>query len=557
MIPQQQEEIAVRRLHFQKWSDVFFPAVVLLVLLALWLAHLGNRYLPNYDSIASIQCAAGTFGDPVPSVAARRDLGIELTDQSTFGRCLTAVANDNHPPAYFLLLNAAMRCFDSPYATGLTMSALFGLAVIVVLYLIVREYATPPIAAIGVLCYGLSSGMFGQMLGVRHYTLMLLANTIALYAALRIAAKRSKTPYASKLEWGLLAVGQVLSMWAHYASVFELSALNLWLILRCGRDGKKFWKPYVLTLVGSTVVFSIWLPMFVRQLDYIRRVSGLMDASIPDVASTGDVLQVCVTSFVHSFLRMPGRLHALLWLTASGLLVTLGYFGWRHRAQGLGLLCLLSVGMLAVLFGLVVLGILSPYLVLDTRCTLGLGLNLWLILLVGLFQLPSRVRASLLMILLLGATGSAALRYWRDVNNTCTRGDEFVARTSRQADLIIVDDVPSLAPVYSYRAPGETIVVALYQPELLAKWEDLKRQLAHGTRVLYVSSCIPARRATHTRERMWAVIDRLAGAGLELEQKYSDESKDPLYYAGDYYAFYFVRRGSNENTRTKGIPSQD
>lgn len=530
--------------------DIVYPLAAIVVLTWIWAAHLHVRYLLDVDSVSSICCATGTVGEPVPTTLTQRedfDRFLQITDHSTFANCISAMTGRyHHPPAYFLLLNVAMQAFGAAGIVGTALSASFALAALAVVYVMLRRHASPAFASVGVVCYGVSSGVFDQSLCVRHYTLMLFANLVVLYMALRISDKMSKQSRVSSWEWILLMAAQALSMWTQYLSVFELTLVNAWLIFRCGRDGMRFWRPYLISLTASALLFSFWIPHVIRQ----RREADRMTERYVTVTGgqLGRLGAFCEERFVQAFFRVSSRFPLALRCGAWWIVAACAVCAWRQRNTEFAWFGFFALAVAFTYFGLTVVG-LSPHYFADLRFTLSLAANLWIVLLLGVALLNKRARIAAMAVLVLLASATEAIRYFRDTTRPAAMMNKLIACAGREADLIVLDD-PSTTLARICPARKGSWVLVHSQPKLvewirgdMPQWAASQNKSPETVRVLYAPNISRQFAPDNSREGMLAVIDQLKTAGLELRECSSPPNAENEDNA---YAFYFVGKEQSE-----------
>ncbi|MGC9334013.1 MAG: glycosyltransferase family 39 protein, partial [Anaerolineae bacterium] len=182
-------------------------------------------------------------------------------------------AQDIHPPLYYWLLAGWVRAFGTSEAAVRSLSAGFGVLLVVLIY------------ALGHLLAGRWAGLAASFLAAinpfqvyyaqeaRMYMLLAVWAALAFYAALRwAAAERGHgwNPYA----WGILyALAAAAGLYTHYASPMVLLAANLAIAVSIGlqwrgsaTDGRRHLLRWLAFQVGALLLFLPWLPTAYRQL---------------------------------------------------------------------------------------------------------------------------------------------------------------------------------------------------------------------------------------------------------------------------------------------------
>ena len=210
-------------------------------------------------------------------------------------------AQDIHPPLYYWLLSGWVRLFGTSEAAVRALSALLGVILVVVVYLL------------GCLLAGHWAGLAAALLAAinpfqvyyaqeaRMYMLLALWGALAFYAALRWAAS---SPGERPLGWAALYVlVSAAGLYTHYAFPLVLLVVNLVILLyvalqwRATRldaesgGGRRLWHWLALQVVVA-LLFIPWLPAAYRQLGTWPRVDQSLDllavsAQISQLFSTG------------------------------------------------------------------------------------------------------------------------------------------------------------------------------------------------------------------------------------------------------------------------------
>jgi uncharacterized membrane protein len=182
-------------------------------------------------------------------------------------------AHDVHPPFYYVLLHLWMAMFGDGLFSIRLLSAIPGIATVLVGMLLVRQLASPSTALLAGLLMALFPFAVRYSQEVRMYswlTLLLLSATLALMHWLRAPQRK-----------GWLAVYVLLmaaSFYTHYFTIF--CVLVHWLhvggrSLRRERICKPLWTaPWWLANIAIALLFMPWVPKLYDQLTHLPQLEA-------------------------------------------------------------------------------------------------------------------------------------------------------------------------------------------------------------------------------------------------------------------------------------------
>lgn len=184
---------------------------------------------------------------------------------------ISTTINDVHPPLYYLLLHYWQALFGSSIVSLRGFSVICGVAVVVLMYFLLRRLFSENIARLGTLFVALGPFLVRYSQEARMYSLATLIAVGATYVFVR-ALSNNRRKY---LWWTLYGVLIAFGLYTQYflALIVPAHLIYAWFTLGGGRQSltKLFRLPglWLSGLVG-VVLFLPWLP---PMLDQVTRVS--------------------------------------------------------------------------------------------------------------------------------------------------------------------------------------------------------------------------------------------------------------------------------------------
>ncbi len=279
----------------------------------------------------------------------------------------TLVPNcDPHPPLYFALLHGWIAAFGDATTTMRSLSTLFGLATVAVVYFAGRELDRARGAAhrrfgvgfVAALLFALTPFQVYFSVEARPYALLCLGAALLTYGCLAsvragLAVERRHafawTRRVGAAGWLALFVGGLVVVWTNNTSVLVLGAATvgfvaLWLL---DRDSRATIVPVV---AAGALIALFWLPDWPLLLEQSREVTSGFWIEGPSFSH--------LTYELHQLVGLD-VLDATWWvvLAVVGGLFAIGRrIGWRWA------LMLASLAILPVVFNVAISALLSPIL---------------------------------------------------------------------------------------------------------------------------------------------------------------------------------------------------
>ncbi len=326
---------------------------------------------------------------------------------------------DPHPPLYFALLHGWVRLVGDGTVAMRTLSFLFGLAAIAVVYFAGREVdralarrrdASAPVARFGIgafaaLLFALTPFQIYFSVEARPYALLCLGATMLTFACL-IVLRSIETPTrrlafawldrSTRASWTLLLVGALVVVWANNTAVLVLGAVSaafivLWI---ADRDSRSVMVPMI---AAGVFVGILWAPDWPLLLAQAREVTDDFWIQKPSLAG--------VTYELHNLIGLD-VLRATWWVVlavAGGLVLIARRAGWRWG------LMVAALAVLPIAFNVAISYAISPILI--SRALMGAAPALALALASAVVLIRSKPLRAIAAVLLIAAHLLAVSRY--------------------------------------------------------------------------------------------------------------------------------------------------
>lgn len=241
--------------------DLILLAVILFVAAFFRLGRIAQPSL-WMDEIWSIEMAMGhgSLHDHLPANVIHHDQ-IELTDLAAAGpwwNICTHLGGVTHPPLYFIVLRGWIDLFGTGAATVRSLSAIFSLAAILILFDLCRFLHGPKIALFAAAIFALAAGQLDFAQEARSYPMLI-------FFALCCAGLVVRVEFLGASAGRLIALTVLLTATAltHYLCAGALLGLAAYAAVRLrGRARRQMAGAFV---AGAVLSLAVWVPLFVTQ----------------------------------------------------------------------------------------------------------------------------------------------------------------------------------------------------------------------------------------------------------------------------------------------------
>jgi 4-amino-4-deoxy-L-arabinose transferase-like glycosyltransferase len=272
----------------------------------------------------------------------------------SFPEILHAAALDTHPPLYYWTLKAWSDVFGGSELGLRSLSAVWGVATVVLTWLLGRRLFGPIVA-----------GIAGLLLAVAPLAVY-YSQEVRMYSQVTAFAMLAAYAYARRSNW-LYALSGIATLYSQYLGIAVLAAVNLHALVWWRTRSRHEWLEWLGANAVVALAFLPWLPTFVDQQSHSLNTSartgeGLVVSTLRayggGLASGSDLLLgagivlvvLAVIGLALSTERNAASLALLLWLVPLGLVLGLGLrnglFELRYLVLGLpGMLLLTGLGI--------------------------------------------------------------------------------------------------------------------------------------------------------------------------------------------------------------------
>jgi 4-amino-4-deoxy-L-arabinose transferase-like glycosyltransferase len=257
---------------FQKLSALSERAKLTLILLAALVVRLlGINTRPIwYDEAFAVLFA---------------EKGLAAMLQGTLAPDINGAAADIHPLAYYTLLWGWMKVFGESLVSVRMLSIIFGVASVLVAYLLLRAmFNSPRVALLGVLGVALSPFQVHYSQEIRMYALLaltLIGATFALWQGLNTSQRRW---------WVLFAVCAALAEYTQNLAAFYLVTLALTPVFM------RRWDKVKMTVLAGVGALLLYLPWLLQLPSQFAKIQNAYWVERPTVASILNTLLSYVTN---------------------------------------------------------------------------------------------------------------------------------------------------------------------------------------------------------------------------------------------------------------------
>ncbi len=388
-----------------------------------------------------------------------------------------AIADAGNPPLYYSLLHVWVALGDREWILRLP-SAILGTLTVPFVYALGRTIRDHRLGILSALIFAVAPFQVWYGQEARGYALLTLG---AAAAMLGVAAFLRHPERASRLRTAIrpllaYSLGTGVALLAHDTAVFLPIAANLlvlgwWLVHR--RTPHGFLRTWIVAQIGALVVWSAWLPAYLRQLS-----SGAAYAWIPKPSARG------VLDAVEAVAGGYGASPRLLTLLVVLALAAIGLWSWRGERRWIAFVVVFA---LAAPLGELAASLWRPVFL--TRTLVWSGLPLCVAMAAGILAIRPRALASAALAALLVLTG---LSLWTGFSDRPKEAWDQVAayvdaRAKRGDAIVFSVDFLRIPFDYYSRLPRDLSI-----PELGLPGAPDDAILLHD--------------ATATRRRVWLIV---------------------------------------------------
>ena len=262
----------------------------------------------------------------------------------TLGGTLEIVAQDVHMPMYHVLLHYWMIVFGTGVEAVRSMSLVFFVACIPVLYLLSRTILNRGWSLVVITLFALSPFMNWYGSEARMYTLLTFFALLSQYFYVRILQ--------GKQGWGGYAITAIIGAYSHYFFMFTLAAQAIFYLFNRNKFKAGSLKRFIATAVGVIIAIAPWIYYFVSE-----GAAGNTRPQLPTPSSI-DFFNV----FSQFFFGFQTDAVNTIILSSWPILVILAFFTVKRRLKfDSTIFYLLAAGLLPIILAFALSYIITPF----------------------------------------------------------------------------------------------------------------------------------------------------------------------------------------------------
>lgn len=262
----------------------------------------------------------------------------------TLAGTLEIVAQDVHMPMYHVLLHYWMVLFGTDVTSVRSLSLLFFVASLPVLYLLSRTLLSRKWSLVVVTLFALSPFMNWYGSEARMYTLLTFFALLSQYFYVRILQ--------GKKGWGGYAITAIIGAYSHYFFMFTLIAQAIFYLGNRSKFKPGSLKRFILTAIGVILAISPWLYYFIAE-----GAAGNTRPQLPTPSSV-DFFNV-FSQFLFGF--QTDAVNTIV-LSAWPVLVILAFFTVKRRLKfDATVFYLLAAGLLPIVLAFALSYVITPF----------------------------------------------------------------------------------------------------------------------------------------------------------------------------------------------------
>ena len=174
----------------------------------------------------------------------------------------TLQENPEHPPLYYAIARLWTECFGSSIAVVRSLSALCSLLVFPCLYWLCWElFQSPQVGWIAIALVAVSPFHILYAQEARAYslwTVIILLTSVLLLRAIGLQ---------TKLNWSMYAITLAIGFYTHLFTIFVAFGHGIYLVITEGWRFTKTVKAYLLSFLGTVLLFSPWLVFILNDFE--------------------------------------------------------------------------------------------------------------------------------------------------------------------------------------------------------------------------------------------------------------------------------------------------
>jgi len=404
----------------------------------------------------------------------------------------------NSPPLYFALLHFWMLLFGTGEAAVRSLSAIFGIISIFLMYKVGSQLFNQKVGLISSFISSISYFHIFYSQETRHYIMLLMLTLLSFYLFIKIL----KSDNRKALYFFLLLLANVALAYTHVYGLLVIASQFFYFLL--------FWNKYkevrgrfLVVQIATAVSFSPWVPTF------LERTSGLSQGLETPLTSLGTIAETIATYSGHRWEEQflfgePYLIAAFLFLCLIGIFTVRKIKGLQSWRDSLLLLIWFA-------FSIIIPFAFSQFFIekYSPRYTIAALPAFHLLAARGIGILDKRwaIYPALLVITLLSVPG-LHYYYTQNVKHEWREAVDFVEYNSQASDIIIICSEHTRKP-FDYYYEGDLARIGI------------DRDIDDPARLAAIVDSVVA-----GKERLWLVLSHAKEAHIRsyLKERYGSDS---------------------------------
>ena len=314
-----------KQVNFQTWF-CFLAVIILLLRTSVRFVNLDEAVYWEDETFTSLRIAGYSRGE-LDQLFDGRVISIDdlqqyqqINPDKSIGDTISSLADDVHPPLYFLLARLWVNWFGDSVKAIRSFSALISLLTIPCIYWLCRELFK--VRSVGLVASTLVCvSPFYVLLAREARMYSLWTVTILLSSAALIRAMR----YQSWSDWGLYTITLALGFYTHWFSALVAAGHGIYVFGMENWRWSKTFKAFLLSCLAVLVILFPWLLFVNSRLTYIYSQTKWTAQSLPLFRGEATLVKKWAENISSIFLYLNISENSTLIYWSLPILVLIGY----------------------------------------------------------------------------------------------------------------------------------------------------------------------------------------------------------------------------------------
>ncbi|MEI7811216.1 MAG: glycosyltransferase family 39 protein [Ignavibacteria bacterium] len=494
--------------------------------------HLKNKFPVSNKLVLSLIILLGgalrIFHLGAESLTFDEIYSIKLTKMS-FSMIIDETSRDFHPPLYYFLLKLWAGLFGADEFAGRLLSAIFGIAAILMIFYIARHLFNEKTALTASFLLAVSHLNIQFSQEARMYSQMVLLTICAMYYLLKLPERRSLSDFL------IFTILNVLLLYTHVYSFFIISAESAYFFSLYFFDKETFSKclrRFTYSIICMALLYLPWFVIFLRQFLSAQRFLWIPETGIlgfPEILAeySGSILLAIIfiplffLAFFSINLSHKTDYQKNIFSKLEGLRINIGFINSRK------LFFLLLWLILPVLLPYIISKILSPIFLM--KYTIAASTAFLLFIAAGIDNIKSAgIKVAVILLICILTLINQKNEYMANKKETWKEAVTYLDKAVKPDDLIMFNSGNCIDLYNYYTKRTDTHKYPLY-----LRWNQLNRDT--------LTSVITPLFKKHNR--FWLVVSHTFDSNEEVRKalyNLTDSSSGVQFYS-NYRRYFFLQ----------------